>query len=511
MLAAVATRSQRPARAIRRALATLPSRRRLSTGACTAPPDWGPSPGTLLPLAIYVHWPFCAHLCPCCNFNKYKPPAADLAPGPTGQSFTDSLGAAVLAELRRGIQRVTPVPGQSAARPTHLPTSLYFGGGTPSLMPMDAVREIIDYVRSLRGVILSGVSPLLSEVPNDLEITLEANPTDHHLFAGFHHAGVNRLSLGIQSLDAGHLAAIGRSHTTSDAMEAIAEAKKIAFSRGVTYDLMFGLPGQGVDQWHEELSVRIRSTTYHLSLYQLTVEPHTPLQKVLTSPDRLSGLASAWALPLRRLPPMPTEEAIEKMHELTDGLCEAHGLHRYQVSNWARALSPDQLATGFESQHNSAYWNGTDYVGVGPGAHGRFTRLTDGMRVRTRSIPEPKRWLSAVQSGASPEVCTVLSAQEARDELVCLGSQQRQGLVRERIGRALSAPAAPAWKDVIDMTAVPDLVAGGFVEFTKPVRQSSRPTGEIVVEDPDMAAAMRVTRRGLLVADTLMGKLVKID
>lgn len=265
---------------------------------------------------VYVHWPWCASKCPYCDFNSHVNRQAD----------TMSMAHSLCTELRFYAERT---PG----RTVH---SIFFGGGTPSLMPTEAMDLILAEIRALWPF------------SNTIEISMEANPgsVDAARFAGYRAAGVERLSLGVQALNDDDLAVLGRLHTVAEARGAIELARQ-HFPR-ISFDLIYARPGQTPEAWTEELAQALRLAPDHLSLYQLTFEPGTPF----------SALKEAG-----KITPLDDDTGAD-LYEITQELCQDAGLPAYEVSNHARP--------GSECRHNLIYWRMNDYIGVGPGAHGRF-------------------------------------------------------------------------------------------------------------------------------------------
>ena len=287
-------------------------------------------------LGLYVHWPYCSRICPYCDFNVVR--HRDVDEAAWEKVLTDDL-------------RYWHT--QTGGRPL---TSLYFGGGTPSLMPSALAQKVIDTCASLWGFIA------------EPEITLEANPTDAEAgrFADFAQAGVNRLSLGVQSLRADALQFLGRNHSADEVMTAIGIAQT-NFQR-LTFDLIYARPEQSLDAWQIELEEALATGVTHLSAYQLTVEPGTAFEKAVARND--------WQ------PKSDDQEAA--FYDLTQDICEAYGLPAYEVSNHAKP--------GDESLHNHLYWTYQDYIGIGPGAHGRISN--GGKRLATESIHSPQAYLN---------------------------------------------------------------------------------------------------------------------
>jgi putative oxygen-independent coproporphyrinogen III oxidase len=339
------------------------------------------------PFGVYVHWPFCRAKCPYCDFNSHVRHG--------GVDETRFL-AAYLAELSH----------LASLAPKRTVTSVFFGGGTPSLMQPRTVAAILDAIAEHWTI------------EEDAEITLEANPTSVEVenFVGYRRAGVNRLSLGVQALDDASLKALGRQHSTQEALDALALAKR-HFNR-VSFDLIYAREGQTARAWTEELSRALDHAADHLSLYQLTIEEGTPF-------------AARQAAGRLRIPDGAKARAL---YVLTQELCEAAGLLAYEVSNHARP--------GAESRHNLLYWRGHDYAGVGPGAHSRLT--SNGAR-RALTIHEtPEGWLAEVETrGHGLASDETLSAKETAEEYLLVGLRLVEGIDLARLasidGRQLDA------------------------------------------------------------------------
>ena len=270
--------------------------------------------------------------------------------------------------------------------------SIYFGGGTPSLMHPDLIAAIIESVQSTW------------RTANDVEITLEANPgsVEADRFAGYRDAGVNRVSIGVQALDDRDLRRLGRMHSVAEARRAV-EIGNATFSR-VNFDLIYARQDQSLDSWRMELAEALSLGSSHLSLYQLTVEEGTVFQQRYAK-GQLRGL--------------PGEDLAADMYELTQTTCNAAGMPAYEVSNHARS--------GQESRHNLVYWRGGDYLGVGPGAHGRITLA--GKRMTTEAIRLPEAWLAAVENQGSGELPRqTLSRDEAGAEYLMMGLRIKEGV-----------------------------------------------------------------------------------
>jgi oxygen-independent coproporphyrinogen-3 oxidase len=325
------------------------------------------------PLGLYVHWPYCARICPYCDFNV----ALDRR---TGEA--EALFGAILEDLR----------AQGQATGPHRLISIFLGGGTPSLMRPEWVAELV-----LAAKALWPVAP-------DLEITLEANPTDAEAerFEAFAEAGVNRLSLGVQALDDGALAFLGRNHSAEEAVRAARLAARV-FPR-LSLDLIYARPGQTEAGWAEELKAALDLGPEHLSPYQLTIEPGTAFDRAV----RRKAFAPA------------DPDLAARLYETTQAVLEGEGFEAYEVSNHARGEAA-------RSRHNLVYWRGQDYLGVGPGAHGRLTRA--GVRTATetaRAIPD---YLVRVrETGAGVSLTEALQAEEAAEERLLMGLRTVEGV-----------------------------------------------------------------------------------
>ncbi len=343
-------------------------------------------------LAVYIHWPFCTTVCPYCDFNVHAARGID----------QDAWRRVLLDDLAH-------VASETPGRTVH---SIYFGGGTPSLMPPETAAGLIDAVAKHW--------PLAQ----DVEITLECNPTDteRERLADFKTAGVNRLSIGVQSFDDRVLAFLGRDHSGADALAALDAAQSL-FAR-VTFDLMYGLDGQSIDAWRDALAHALTLRPTHLSLYQLTIEHGTPFFR-----DTVA-IADA--------------DTAADLYELTQEALASAGLPAYEVSNHARP--------GDESRHNLWCWRGGDYAGIGPGAHGRLTR--DGETVATHQIHNPERWLAKVRSdGHGTAKRRPLSPDDRARERMMMGLRLTEGIDLDDVSEA-----------IIDRDAVGRLVAGGLLQ-----------------------------------------------
>lgn len=334
------------------------------------------------PLAVYIHWPFCKAKCPYCDFNSHVRESVDQA----------AWRAALLAELRYDAARL----------PDREIVSVFFGGGTPSLMEPATAGALIEEIGRLW--------PLAEGI----EITLEANPTSSEAanFQALAAAGVNRLSLGVQALDDASLRFLGRQHSASEALAAL-EMARAAFPR-FSFDLIYARPEQSLEAWTAELERALGEGAEHLSLYQLTIEENTVFH-------------GAWR---RGELSVPGEEASGELFDATQEIMAGAGLPAYEISNHARP--------GQESRHNLVYWTGGDYLGIGPGAHGRIT--LGGSRFATRKHRAPEIWLQrAGELGHATQQETPLDAEENLEELVLMGLRLEAGIARRDFRRLCGA------------------------------------------------------------------------
>ncbi len=354
------------------------------------PPDlpFGPEFG----FGLYVHWPYCARICPYCDFNVYA--AKDRETGP--------LVAAILADIRAHRDRLPAHP---------VLDSIYFGGGTPSLMAPSDLERLV----SAAGAAF-GLSP-------SCEITLEANPNDilRGSPADWLAAGVNRLSVGLQSIADDALSFLGRDHSAAEGMRAVEGA--LAYFKNVSVDLIYARPGQSASAWKQELEQVLALGAPHLSLYELTIEERTAFGRRAARGDLI---------------PMPDDDQAT-LYELTGDLCESRGLPAYEISNHARGEA-------FRSRHNLIYWRGGDWIGVGPGAHGRLT--VDGQRLATLARRRPDEYAAQPRGLSGQER---LDPRAAGEELLLMGLRPTHGISRKRVETALEAAISePAWRDCVE-------------------------------------------------------------
>ncbi|MEY8828350.1 radical SAM family heme chaperone HemW [Sedimentitalea sp. XS_ASV28] len=320
---------------------------------------------------LYVHWPFCQAKCPYCDFNSHV----------SRQIDQSAWCEAYLAELER----------TASETPGRVLNSIFFGGGTPSLMNPDTVARIVEAA-------CRHWTPA-----NDIEITLEANPgsVEAARFSGFRDAGVNRVSMGVQALNDTDLKRLGRLHSVAEARAAF-DIARACFDR-VSFDLIYARQDQTPQQWQDELNTALSMAVDHLSLYQLTIE---------------SGTAFGDRFARGTLRGLPDDDRAADMYEITQATCAAHGLPMYEVSNHARP--------GSESRHNMIYWTGGDYVGIGPGAHGRVT--INGIRHATESAIMPSDWLGLVAQGNGETKRQPLTGLEQAEEYLMMGLRIRSGI-----------------------------------------------------------------------------------
>ena len=353
-------------------------------------------------MALYVHWPFCKSKCPYCDFNSHVRASIDEA----------RWRSALLRDLEH----------YAALTRGREITSIFFGGGTPSLMSAETV-----------GAIIERASTLWTFEPG-IEITLEGNPTSVEAghYRDFRSAGINRVSLGVQALDDAALKFLGREHDAKEALSALDIARQ-TFDR-FSFDLIYARPDQTVAAWERELDRAVALAGEHLSVYQLTIEAGTAFAPAHARGDFI----------------LPDEETQATLYEVTQRHLEAAGLPAYEISNHARP--------GAECRHNLVYWRYGDYVGVGPGAHGRLT--LDNGRVATRQHRAPETWLDAVErTGHGGEVPTVLTPDEQRDELIMMGLRLAKGIPRERFRERLGLDVEAA----LDPARIAPLVEAGFL------------------------------------------------
>jgi putative oxygen-independent coproporphyrinogen III oxidase len=368
------------------------------------------------PFGIYVHWPYCQAKCPYCDFNSHVRTELE----------EDRWARAIVREL------VAVAELQNGARPQV--ESIFFGGGTPSLMSGHSVGTVLDAI---------GKHWLLAD---DIEITLEANPSsvEQDRFRDYRAAGVNRLSVGVQSLDDAALKSLGRLHNAREARHAVELASAI-FPRA-SFDLIYARPQHTSKAWASELNAALEFGTEHMSLYQLTIEPATPYAQ-LAREGRLK---------------VPDEDVAATLYEVTQEICESRGFPAYEISNHSRA--------GAESRHNLIYWRYGDYAGVGPGAHGRLT--LDNKRVATQAERLPERWLAAVEEKGNGFTIEEVAAPDAAREHLLMALRLAEGIT-------LAAYAA-RWGHAPAPKRIAALAEGGLVTLDNG-RLKASPRGRLVL------------------------------
>jgi len=333
---------------------------------------------------VYVHWPFCLSKCPYCDFNSHVRHTA----------IDEERFARAFA------REIETTAARTGAREV---TSIFLGGGTPSLMRPETVGAVLDAIGKHW------------RVAADVEVTLEANPTSVYAtrFAGYRTAGVNRVSLGVQALSDAALKELGRLHSVREALDAVAIARK-SFER-YSFDLIYARTDQTPQAWADELALAIKEAAEHLSLYQLTIEEGTPF----------FGLHAAGKLKT------PDEATARALYDVTQEVCGRHGLPAYEISNHARE--------GAECRHNLVYWRGEEYAGIGPGAHGRLD--IDGRRHATATEKRPEAWLMRVEANGHGVVTDdVLNGIERADEFLLMGLRLTEGIDPRRYAAISGRP-----------------------------------------------------------------------
>jgi oxygen-independent coproporphyrinogen-3 oxidase len=372
---------------------------------------------------VYIHWPFCLSKCPYCDFNSHvrREPIDEAR-------FARAFAAEIAATAAH-------VPGRTVS-------TIFFGGGTPSLMQPATLASILDAIAKHWLVAA------------DAEVTLEANPTSVEAtrFRGYRTAGVNRVSLGVQALDDRVLTELGRLHSAREALDAVGVARSV-FGR-YSFDLIYARPGQTPEAWASELDRAMGEAGEHLSVYQLTIEPDTPF----------AALHNAGKFRI------PDEDTARILYDTTQEVCAAHGLPAYEISNHARP--------GGECRHNLVYWRAQEYAGIGPGAHGRLD--IDGDRHATATEKRPEAWLKRVESGGSGLVTDdLLTREELSDEFLLMGLRLAEGIDMKRYAAVSGRP--------LDGERIAALHEHGLIETTPSgrlrVTTSGFPVLDAVVAD----------------------------
>ncbi|EGF92069.1 radical SAM superfamily protein [Asticcacaulis biprosthecium C19] len=364
-------------------------------------------------IALYVHWPYCSRICPYCDFNVTRD---------RGQASQRSLFDSILSDLK----------SQSALLGPRTLVSLFFGGGTPSLLPPDWTAELIATAKQL------------FPSTDDIEITLEANPTDAEIarYRAFRDAGINRLSLGVQSLDDEALKFLGRNHSAREAITGIETAQSV-FGR-VSLDLIYARPEQTTHDWREELTRAAALSIEHISPYQLTIEQTTAFGRAVRR--------GRWS--------PPDQDLAEAFYFETQDTLERLNFDAYEVSNHARGINA-------QAMHNVHIWRGVDYIGVGPGAHGRLT--IDGQRHATTALSELKAYTARVADIGVGHESETLTPLEAEEEAAMLGLRMAEGVALSRF-KLLDLPVKAA-----------PLIDGGFMELT-PTHLRATPKGRVLLD-----------------------------
>lgn len=379
-------------------------------------------------ISIYVHWPFCLAKCPYCDFNSHVRESINEA----------EMATALLDE----IDHYSKLVGRRDVK------SVFFGGGTPSLMSAATVEAVLNKISKN------------FDLNENAEITLEANPTSVEAgkFAEFSNAGINRVSLGIQALNDADLQALGREHSVKEALSAIELSQKY-FKRS-NFDLIYARMGQSVAQWEAELIEAFKMANGHLSLYQLTIEQGTPFYGKWRKGELIT----------------PSEDISAEMYDLTNSLCQDFGYPAYEISNYARP--------GEESRHNLTYWHYQDYIGIGAGAHGRIT--VDGKTYATMQNKKPETWLKAVKNkGHASKIMDELNEQAMAEEMIMMGLRLVAGIKVQDFEQKIGKPI----NRFLEEDQVRSLIAQGFL-------------------DPDFQNQLRLTAKGRPLLNQILGRIL---
>ena len=368
--------------------------------------------GEAAAFGVYVHWPFCLSKCPYCDFNSHVRHAA-------------------IDEARFARAFASEIAATAARTPGRIVSTIFLGGGTPSLMQPGTVGSILDAIARHWNVAA------------DAEVTLEANPTSVEAarFRGYRSAGVNRVSLGVQALDDRALAELGRLHSAREALDAVDIARTV-FSR-YSFDLIYARPQQTPQAWANELRQALAQAGEHLSLYQLTIEQDTPF----------AALHAAGKLAV------PDDDTGRALYDTTQEVCAAHGLPAYEISNHARP--------GGECRHNLVYWRSHEYAGVGPGAHGRLT--IDGDRHAIATEKRPESWVDCVETRGHGVIADdVLTREEMADEFLLMGLRLAEGIDTARYEALAGRSLDPARIAVLREHGLIETTVGGRLRVTLP-------------------------------------------
>lgn len=380
-------------------------------------------------LSLYIHYPFCKSKCPYCDFNSHVKKEVD----------DEEFVRAYLRELEYFAPRLK----------NRQIKSIFFGGGTPSLMPIILTEKILSKINEIWGI------------DSNVEITLEANPTSFEAkkFADFKVAGINRLSLGIQALNDVDLNFLGREHNANEAISTIKQVSKI-FSN-YSFDLIYARPKQQLKDWEKELKQAIDLSAQHLSLYQLTIEKGTRFYADFKAKKFI----------------MPEENLAADFYELTDEITAKNGLNLYEISNYAKA--------GFECLHNLVYWQSGDYLGIGAGAHSRVKFDGDEWRSRIMLLHEPKSWQNKVlKEGMGIQEIALISKEELLEEVILMGLRLAQGLSNEIFQQHFGKN----FTDLLDLSKLDFLIKEGLLEFN--------------------AEAILITKKGRILTNQIIEKIL---
>ncbi|MFT6332084.1 MAG: oxygen-independent coproporphyrinogen-3 oxidase [Lentimonas sp.] len=360
------------------------------------------------PLAIYIHYPFCKSKCPYCDFNSH-----------VGNKLNEE-------DFLRGY--LNELEYFAPKLKNRQITSVFFGGGTPSLMPAYFAEKIINKIAQIWPI------------ANNAEIALEANPTSFEAgkFKDFKAAGINRLSIGIQALNDTDLKFLGREHSASEAIKTIQTAGEIF--NNYSFDLIYGRPNQNLEDWKKELKQAIDLSASHLSLYQLTIEKGTPFYRQH----------------LNREFTLPDENLAADLYEATGKICGENDLNLYEISNYAKK--------GFESKHNLAYWQSTDYLGIGAGAHSRIYFDDETQRSAMMMLHQPESWLNkALKDGAAIQKLEKIGQNEVLEEVILMGLRLKEGIKNEvfqkHFGKNIS--------EVFDSVKLEHLIQNQLIEINQ--------------------------------------------
>ncbi|HCU06170.1 MAG TPA: coproporphyrinogen III oxidase [Holosporales bacterium] len=379
-------------------------------------------------LGLYIHWPFCVSKCPYCDFNSH-----------VHRSINEQGWLNALLKTLHYYHNLTK---------NHNLTTIFFGGGTPSLMHPSTVEKVINTACNLWG-----------KTPQDLEITLEANPNSVEVnnFKNLKQAGVNRVSVGVQSFNTENLKFLGRNHSPAEAIKAIETG--IDIFDNFSFDLIYALPLQTISEWEAELKSAMAFNTKHLSLYQLTIEPNTAFYKQYERGD--------WQL--------PSHDNSNDMYNLTEEILSTKGLKPYEISNYA--------VPGFESKHNLTYWRYNDFIGVGPGAHGRIK--IDGTTHALKQYSSPVKWFDSVQNDDNPgcEENLPLTEEAVFEERLIMGMRLKEQIT--------------ITNDNLTFVNVEILTDFNKMNFIHNLKESTQ------------HISFNMTNKGRLVANAILGKLLK--